>query len=391
MNRSLRTIGYLAGVLAIAALAAWVLRPEPIGVELARASKGPMEVTVGDQGEMRSHDRFTIVAPVAGRLMRIRIRDGDRVDENQVVANIAPAPLGARERSEWNARVAAAEALEREAVEGARRAQASLAQARRERERVERLVADGFVSAQVADKARSDETEAAIEADAARFRARSAAADVRVARSALIAQAPAETGTTALVPVPAPMAGRVLRIPDQSERVVAAGVPLMTIGDQSRLEAVIELLSSEAVKVAPGMPVRIEGWGGPEPLRAKVRLVEPFAFTKVSALGVEEKRANVIADLLDPPGPLGDGYRIEARIVIWSAADVLRAPASVAFRCDQGWCVFVVEDGRARRRAVRIGQRNELEVQLLDGAGEGEALVRHPGNDLADGARVVAR
>ncbi|MEB2353473.1 MAG: HlyD family efflux transporter periplasmic adaptor subunit, partial [Burkholderiaceae bacterium] len=333
MNRSLRTIGYLAGALAIAAVAAWVLRPKPIEVELARASKGPMEVTVGDQGEMRSHDRFTIVAPVAGRLMRIEIRDGDRVDENQVVANIAPAPLGARERSEWNARVAAAEALAREAVEGARRAQESLAQARRERERVERLIADGFVSAQAADKARSDETEAAIEADAARFRARSAAADVRVARSALIAQAPAEAGATTLVSVRAPVAGRVLRIPDQSERVVAAGAPLMTIGDQSRLEAVIELLSSEAVKVSPGMPVRIEGWGGPEPLRAKVRLVEPFAFTKVSALGIEEKRANVIADLLDPPGPLGDGYRIEARIVIWSAADVLRAPASAAFRC----------------------------------------------------------
>lgn len=391
MNRSLRTIGYLAGALAIAAVAAWVLRPEPIEVELARASKGPMEVTVGDQGEMRSHDRFTIVAPVAGRLMRIEIRDGDRVDENQVVANIAPAPLGARERSEWNARVAAAEALEREAAEGARRAQESLAQARRERERVERLIADGFVSAQAADKARSDETEAAIEADAARFRARSAAADVRVARSALIAQVPAEAGATTLVPVRAPVAGRVLRIPDQSERVVAAGAPLMTIGDQSRLEAVIELLSSEAVKVSPGMPVRIEGWGGPDPLRAKVRLVEPFAFTKVSALGVEEKRANVIADLLVSPGPLGDGYRIEARIVIWSAADVLRAPASAAFRCDPGWCVFVVEDGRAQRRAVRIGQRNELEVQLLDGVAEGDALVRHPGNDLGDGARVVAR
>src|SRR5690606_16136664 len=268
--------------------------------------------------EMRSHDRFTIVAPVAGRLVRIEIHDGDRVDENEVVANIAPAPLGARERSEssarvaaaealqreaeeharserqelahaWgarersesSARVAAAEALQREAEEHARRAREDLAQARRERARVERLVADGFVSAQAADKARSDEAAAANEADAARFRARSAAAEVRVARSALIAQG-AGGDATALVPVRAPIAGRVRRVPDQSERVVAAGTPLMTIGDQTRLEAVIELLSSEAVRVAPGMPVRIEGWGGPEPLRAKVRLVEPFAFTKIS-------------------------------------------------------------------------------------------------------------
>ncbi|MCO5106464.1 MAG: efflux RND transporter periplasmic adaptor subunit [Burkholderiaceae bacterium] len=391
MKKPLRTLGYAAGALAIAALVAWALRPEPLDVEVARVSRGPMEVTVEDRGEMRSHDRFTIVAPVAGRLMRIAIRDGDRVEEDQIVANIAPAPLGARERSEWSARVAAAQALQREAEERADRAQTDLAQARRERQRVERLVAEGFVSAQAADKARSDEAAAADEADAARFRARSAAADVRVARSALIAQAPSGGDAAALVAVRAPVAGRVLRVPDQSERVVEAGAPLMTIGDQSRLEAVIELLSSEAVKVAPGMPVRIEGWGGPEPLRAKVRLVEPFAFTKISALGVEEKRTNVIADLADPPGPLGDGYRIEARIVVWSEPDVLRAPASAVYRCAEGWCAFVVDDGRAKRRVVKIGQRNSLEVQLLEGVAEGDTLVRHPGNDLEDGARVAAR
>ena len=181
-----------------------------------------------------------------------------------------------------------------------------------------------------------------------------------------------------------------LRVADPSERVVAAGTPLMTVGDVARLDALIELLSSEAVRVAPGMPVLLEGWGGDARLRARVRMVEPFAFTKVSALGVEEKRTRVVADLLDPAGALGDGYRVEARIVIWSAEDVLTVPASAVFRCSDAWCAFVVDGGRARRRTVDIGQRNASQVQVLGGLGERQAVVRHPGNDLEDGARVVA-
>ena len=380
----------LAGGLALAALIAWALLPEPVEVEFAPVARGPMQVSIDDSGEMRARDRFTVAAPVAGRLMRIELRDGDRVDSGQVLARIAPAPLGARERSEAQARVAATEALQGEADEHARRAAESLAQARRERERVERLSKDGFVSPQALDRVRSDEVRAVNDVEAGAARARSAAAEVRAARAALLAQAAARGDASALVSVPSPVAGRVLRVADPSERVVAAGTPLMTVGDVARLDALIELLSSEAVRVAPGMPVLLEGWGGDAPLRARVRMVEPFAFTKVSALGVEEKRTRVVADLLDPPGALGDGYRVEARIVVWSAEDVLTVPASAVFRCADAWCAFVVDGGRARRRTVDIGQRNASQVQVLGGLGEGQAVVRHPGNDLEDGARVVA-
>jgi len=391
MKTLLRRISYSAAALGAAAWLAWALRPEPIVVETARVERGPMQVTLDERGEMRSHDRFTIAAPVSGRLLRIEVHDGDRFDEGQVLALIAPLPLGPRERDERIARVAAAEALQREAEERARHAQADLALARRERERIERLVAENFVSPQAAEQARNAEATAANEADAARFRARSAAADVRVARAALLGPGTAGADGTTLVPVRAPVAGRVLRVPDNSERVVAAGAPLMTIADLSRLEVVVEMLSTDAVRVRPGMPVLVDGGPGTADLRAEVRLVEPYAFTKVSALGIEEKRTNVVADLLDDPGPLGDGYRIEARVVVWQAADVLRAPASAAFRCGERWCAFVVDEGRARRREIAIGQRNPVQVQVLEGLVEGDVVIRYPGNDLEDGSRVAAR
>jgi HlyD family secretion protein len=162
----------------------------------------------------------------------------------------------------------------------------------------------------------------------------------------------------------------------------------MTIGDPTRLEIVIDLLSTDAVKVKAGMPVLVEGWGGDKPLRARVRVVEPYGFTKISALGVEEQRVNIIADFVDPPGPLGDGYRVEAKIVTWSAERVLRVPVSALFRHDGAWAVFVVDGGRARRREVKIGQRSALEAEVLQGLKGGETVIRHPSNDIMDGTRV---
>jgi HlyD family secretion protein len=180
----------------------------------------------------------------------------------------------------------------------------------------------------------------------------------------------------------------VLRIPDKSERVVASGAPLVVVGDPSQLEVVIDLLSTEAVKVKPGMPVLLEAWGGEHPLQARVRVVEPLAFTKVSALGVEEQRVNVIADFVDPPGPLGDAYRVEARVVLWIGDDVLKVPVSAVFRRGDNWCVFVVEGRRARRRDVELGHRGQLEVEILAGVKAGERVVRHPSNEVEDGRRV---
>lgn len=378
---------YAALALAGAGALVWAFAPTPLAVDVAEVQTGPLRVTVDEDGEARAHDRYAIAAPVAGRLMRPELHEGDEVAAGHVVAEIAPLPLSVRERDEQAARVTAAEALQREAQERVRRAQADYEQARRERERIERLVAEGFVSPQAAEQARVAEATRANELEAARYRAQSAAADVQVARAGLTA-IDAARAPGAVLQLRAPVAGRVLRVLEKSERVIGVGTPILVIGDPSRYEIVLDVLSTEAVKVRPGMPVLIEGWGGALPIHARVRLVEPAAFTKVSALGVEEQRVNVIADFVDSPGPLGDGYRVEGRIVIWEKADALKLPTSSLFRTAAGWAVFTVEEGRARRRSVDIGQRNALEAQILGGLAAGAVVVRHPPNRLEDGARV---
>ncbi len=378
----------LLAVVAIALVALLVVlwMPSPVEVDAAEVQAGPMRVTVDDQGETRSHDRFVLSAPVAGRLARIALHDGDAVTGGQVVAEIAPLPLSTREREEIVARVAAADALQREAEQRVRHADEDLAQAQRELERTRRLVAEKFVAPQAAERAQNLERTAASEAEAARQRARAAAADAQAARAGLAA-----TRAGGLVQVRAPMAGRILRVHDASERVVAAGTPLMVVGDLARLEVVVELLSSDAVKVAAGMPVLIDGWGGDRALRATVRRVEPYAVTKVSALGIEEKRVNVVADFVDPPGAIGDGYRITARIVVWQAEQALKVPVSALFRCAEAWCVFVVDGGRARRRTVEIGQRNLTEAEVRAGLEAGMRVIRYPSNAVEEGVRVRAR
>jgi len=383
-----RSITYLILGLVAVALTVWLFRPAPLKVDTGRVERGSMQVTVDEQGEARSHDRFVVTAPVSGRMTRIELHDGDAVQQNQVVAKIAPLPLSVRERGEQTARVTAAASRQREAEELMRRAAEELAQAKREAKRIERLVKDGFMSVQAAEQARNAETKVANEAEAARFRAKSAAADVQMAKSGLVAGG---DNSNTLFSVRSPVAGRILRIVDPSERVVAAGTPLLTVGDLSKLEVVIELLSSEAVKVKPGMAVIIEGWGGSETLAAKVQRIEPYAFTKVSALGVEEKRTNVVAEFVDPPMALGDGYRVNTRIVVWAANAVNKVPSSAVFRCAEGWCTFVVENGRAKRRDIKIGQRNVNEAEVLAGLTPEETVIRHPANAIEDGARVESK
>lgn len=376
----------VAGVVVLA-MAAWLLLPAPLEVDGAPVETGALQLTVDDLGETRSHDRFVLSAPVAGRLERIALHDGDAVQDNQLVARIAAVPLSTRDRTELMARVASAEATQREVEQRARQSEHDLSQARRELERARQLARQGFIAAQGLETATHAEATAVAAWEAARFRVRAAAADVKVARAGLEAARMGQPGQE-WIEVRAPMAGRLLRIHDASERVVAVGEPLMVLGDVSRLEIVIPLLSTDAVKVAPGMPVLIEGWGGSQALRATVRLVEPYGVTKVSALGIEEKRVNVIADFVDPPKAIGDGFRLTARIVTWEADQVLKIPASALFRCEQAWCVFVVEAGRAHRRTVELGQRNLLEAQIKRGLRPGDMVVRHPSNALHDGARV---
>lgn len=374
-----------AGLVALSAIA---LRPRPVVVELGTVHFGPLQVTEEDQAETRSHDRYVVAAPVAGRLLRVLLRDGDTVATSQAVATLAPVPLSTRERDEATARVDAAAGAERSAQAQLQHALEDLAQARREDARLQALVAQGLASTQAVDQVRTAVVTLGMEVTAARSRATSAAAELRGARVALAAVPAARSTGGGLLTIHSPAAGRVLRVLEPSERVIPSGTPILTIGDIAHLEVVMEMLSSQAVRVSSGMSAFLLGWGGDRPLRARVRLIEPYAFTKISALGVEEKRTNVILDFVDPPGPLGDGYRVIARIVTWSSPRVLQAPMSAIFRCGSDWCVFAAEQGRARMRHIRIGHQNDEAIEILSGLKDGEVLVKHPPNELGDGARI---
>jgi HlyD family secretion protein len=390
MHARTRKILYTVVLAAAAAGVGVLFLPDPIGVDVAPVTIGPLVVTVDEDGETRAHDRYVVSAPVAGRVSRIELHEGDSIKEAQVVAEIWPLPLSARERDEQLARIASSEALSREATEQVRRAKIEHKQAQRERERMQTLVRDGFVSPQAAEQTIVAESISANALDAVRFRARSAAAELRAAKAAQLAIA-AKPGSRAAVRLESPVSGKVLRIPEKSERVVAPGTPLLILGDADKLEIVIDVLSTEAVRIKPGMPVLIEGWGGDEPLQATVSVVEPYAFTKVSALGVEEQRVNVVADFVGTHAALADAYRVEARVVIWRSDNALKVPASALFRKQDGWAAFVFDDGRALLRDVTTGQRTAFEVQVLSGLEAGESMILHPSNDIADGTRVRMR
>jgi HlyD family secretion protein len=284
--------------------------------------------------------------------------------------------------------VEAAEAAEHQANAREAHARQDWEQAHRDRDRAERLAHEDLIPVQALELARNADITAAQELDAAKYSAQMASSEVKVARSGLVGLeiGPGKAGP--LIQLRAPVAGRVLRVIEKSERVVPAGTPILTLGDSKQLEIVADVLSTDAVKIQPGMPVFLEGWGGDHPIRARVRLVEPGGFTKVSALGIEEKRVNVISDFVDPPGPLGDGYRVETRTVIWSSEKVLKVPQSALFRQGTSWSVFAIAGGRSKRRDVEIGHRTQAEAEILSGIGVGEEVILHPSNQLNDGARV---
>jgi len=313
-----------------------------------------------------------------------------------VVARMNPLPLDPRARAEAQARVDASQAALNEANARVAQARVAAEQARRNAARARELVKAGTISQQEREVAETDEAARAKELEAAEFSARVAVYNLEAARAALLAAdtdgsqaivAACEAGAPGCLELRSPIDGRVLRVPEDSERVVSAGTTLLELGDPTRLEIVVDVLSTDAVKVGPGAPVLVQEWGG-ETLRAKVRVVEPSGFTKLSALGVEEQRVNVIADFDGAIAGLADGYRIEARIVVWHADDVLKAPASSLFRRQDQWNVFVVEGNRTRRRTVEIGERNANEVQVLNGLDEGTAVVLHPSDQIDDGVRV---
>lgn len=394
MKRILNIIVLVIAAGAVVALLTMWLRPAPARVDVAKTERGPMSVTVDGEGKTRVRDRYVVATPVGGQLRRITLRRGDVVERGQVIAQIDPlplAPLDPRQRAEALARVNAAEDAKREVDRMIERSKAIYDQARRDCERCEVLARSGDISRQELEKAQTAVTTSFREYEAARSRAETAAHEVEIASAALLAATQSQKPVAAAVKVQAPTGGRVLRVIEESERVVGPGAPLVELSNPSKLELVIELLSTDAVKVSPGARVLIEGWGGPEALEARVRLIEPSAFTKVSALGIEEQRVNVVADLVTPSTALGDGYRVEGRIVIWQADNVLKVPVSALFRRGESWSVFVVEDGEAQLCEVEIGQRTPFEVEIKSGLNESTKVIVHPSNEIADGTRVEMR
>jgi len=377
--------------LVVLALIVFALIPSPLEVETARVVRGPLRVTIDQEGETRARERFVISSPVVGRLLRVIFDDGDGVKQNEVVARIDPLPLNQREREEVEARVESTEAALRQARARAAKAREDMEQARRDRVRAEHLAQEKVISAQALDLARNAAITSEQEFEAAQYNVQVAASELKIARAGLVSMQAGRGKPAPLIELRSPVSGRVLRVLEKSERVVQAGTPILVLGEPDKIEIVADVLSTDAVKIQPGADVRLVGWGGDQPLRARVRLVEPYGFTKISALGVEEQRVNVISDFVDPPGPLGDGYRVECQITVWAGENVLKAPMSSVFRRSEGWSTFAIENGRARARDIEIGHRNETEVEIVKGLAAGEEVILHPTNQVTDGFRVRGR
>lgn len=385
-------------LLLLAALAIlWAFLPRPVTVETAKVSRGPLQVTVEEEGKTRLRDRFVVSAPVAGYVRRVDLEVGDPVKRGQVVAGIEPLRaegLDPRSRAAAQARVSAAEAALRAAEERVREAAAADEYASARLDRTRRLADAGLTTKDALEQVASEAKRASAATRSAAGAADAARHDLEGAKAALTRAGASGERRADQVAVRSPATGTVLAVRRESEGVVPAGTPLLEVGDPGRMEVEIDVLSADAVRIRSGTPVRFERWGGDVPLEGKVRVVEPVGFTKVSALGVEEQRVLVLVDITSPRDAwkgVGDGYRLEASIVLWEEKEVLQVPAGALFRIGDRFAVFVVEKGRAKARAVEIGRRSGLAAQLLSGLAEGETVILHPGDTVADGKKVRPR
>jgi HlyD family secretion protein len=379
-------------VLAVAALAAWALRPQPIAVEVAEVTRGPFEQTVVDDGKTRVRDRYVVSAPLAGRVERIALDAGDTVRYGQAVALLtptAPAFLDARTERELRERIGAAEAQAARARAETQKVLAQRDQAGADVARQAKLAESGFVSATAREQAELAMRTAERSVDAGRHAEEAARHDLAQARAALVRYKSGTAGPK--WEVTSPVNGSVLKVVQKSEGAVALGAPLLEIADARSLEAVVDVLSQEAVVIRPGMRARLEIGQGLPPVPALVRLVEPAAFTKISALGVEEQRVNVILDFdgpLDRIWTIGDAFRVEAHIVTHRVEDAIKVPVGALFREGEGWAVFVADGNRAVKRVVKVPRRSGAEALVEDGLQPGERVVVYPSDALRDGSRL---
>jgi HlyD family secretion protein len=383
-------------------LLAWAFAPRPVEVELASAVQGRFETAIEEDGKTRLRDRYVVSAPLSGVLERITLREGDPVEANAVVATLTPVlspMLDERTLREQHVRVETAQAQVQGAIARVEGARVALLQANNDLRRSEELARQGFIAPTKLETDRLLTQAAQKELDAASQERHVAEHGVEQARAALtVVRSPDRSAARAFV-LRAPSAGRVLRIAQTSEATVAAGAALLELGDTRSLEVVAELLTADALQARPGSTVLIDRWGGDGVLQGQVRRVEPAAFTKVSALGVEEQRVKVLIDLTSPPAQwqaLGDGFRVGVRIVTLTLDAVVTVPVSAVFPLPQvdgerTMAVFVVEDGRARVVPVQIGARNGAEAWVRQGLAAGAVVIVYPPPAVRDGVRVKAR
>jgi HlyD family secretion protein len=387
------------GLLAVLALVVVSFLPQPVPVDVAPVTQGRFEQTVDEDGKTRVRERYVVSAPLAGRVLRIQLKEGDAIDRGALLAVMvpaAPALLDVRTEQELRERLAAAEDESRRTKAVVQRAKAALKQARIDLDRSRELARERLVPPAQLELDELDVTLRRKDVEAAEFEDRVAGHQVEVARAALLqVRKGIDPGTAPdRLEIRSPVPGRVLRVVQESEAVVALGTPLLEIADPSDLEVVVDVLTTDAVQIKPGMTARIERYGAGEPLAGRVRLIEPSGFTKISALGVEEQRVNVVIDPVSQSEhwrALGDGYRVEARIIVHEEPDAVKVPAGAVFREGEQSTVFVLDGARARKRAVEIGHRNGIEATIATGLEVGDLVVVYPSDAVTDGVRVERR
>ena len=397
MKSNRTTVITLLG-LVLLALLVWGFWPGAVLIESAVAVHAPLSVTVEEEGQTRVKDRYVISAPVAGYLQRIALEVGDTVTRGQTLAlmePLRPEVLDPRTRARAEAQVAAARAAIKRAEQQVTAARAEASFARSDHARKQELQEGSLVSRDALEQSAARYREAEAELRSAGFAVEVARHELEAAETAL-QYSIGDNGETATetVAIRAPVDSRVLQIHRESEGVVTTGEPLLEIGDPAALEVAVDVLSADAVRIQPGSKVQLLRWGGPQVLEAIVRTVEPTGFKHISALGVEEQRVWVIADLVSPRTDweqLGDGYRVEARFILWHANNVLQVPASALFRHDDDWAVFTIDGGKARLATLSTGHGNGLVTQILDGIEAGEHVILHPDDRIAEGVRVTEK
>ncbi len=376
--------GLIAGIF-------WAWAPRPVAVDAAVAVRDPFSVWIREDGRARVKERYTVAAPLSGTLVRIDWEPGDLVQAGDVIARLLPPDsslLDPRTRAEAEARLLTAEAREKQLKTAVGRAQAARDGAQKDATRAKALAAESIISDAELDRLQLLAQLALEDVAGAKLAYQVAVSEVHAARATL---GQVKRGETEAIAIQAPAKGRVLVVHRESGGPVAAGTPLLDFGDPSALEVVIDVLSSDAARIQPGAPVQLEQWGDATQLEGHVRLVEPAAFTHISALGVEEQRVNVIVALSKAPPNLGDGYRVEAQILTWQGEEVLQVPNSAVFRHGDEWGAYVIEDGRARLRLLDLGQRNAIAVEVKSGLEAGEQVILYPGRHVTAGTSVIAR